>query len=97
MSWEMYGGFQCRVLRAGPPSPPQQLLNPVITHVPSKSCLTFVSSSDGTVNCSEGSLVESIVREFRATGELIVGDAEIGGLGVECFEGRPEGIGKYLK
>lgn len=74
--------------------PPQELLNPVITHVPLYSCLTINSSSDGTVNCSEGSLVESI--ESSEGRDLFAGDGEAGVLGVAGFEGRPEGIGKYL-
>lgn len=72
-------------------SPPQELLNPVITHVPLKCCLSFVSSSDSTVKFNEGSLVESIKSSEGR------GDGEVGVLGVAGLEGRPEeGIGKYL-
>lgn len=76
-------------------SPPQELLNPVMTQVPLNCCLTTVSSSGGTVNCSEGSIVESI--ESSEGRNLFAGDGEVEGLGVAGFEGRPEGIGRYLK
>lgn len=75
-------------------APPQILLNPVITHVALKCWLTTVSSSDSTVNDSEGLLVGSI--ESSEQQDLFAGDAEVGALGEAGFEGRPEGVGKYL-
>lgn len=73
---------------------PQGLSNPVMTHVPLNISLTIVSNSDGTVSCNEGSIVKSIEAPERR--DLFAGDGEVWDLGVPGFEGRPEGIGKYL-
>ena len=60
---------------------PQELSNPVMTHIPLKYSLTIVSNSGGTVSGTD----------------LFAGDGEVGDLGVADFEGRPpEGIEKYL-
>ena len=72
--------------------PPQEVLNPVITHVPLKYCLTTISSSPGTVNFCDGSLIDSI--ESSEQRVLFAGEPELEVLGVEIFEGRPEGIDK---
>ena len=51
-------GNMWQVSMPGPEtSDSQELLNPVIAHVPLNACLTIVSSSGGTVNCGEGSIV----------------------------------------
>lgn len=47
------------------------------------------------MNCSEGSIAESLEASERR--DLFAGDGEFEGLGVAGFEGRPEGIGRYLK
>ncbi len=71
-------------------SAPQEVLNPVITHVPLKYCLTFLSRSYGTGNFCEGWSIESI--ESSEQRDLFIGETEVEVLGVEIFEGRSEGI-----
>lgn len=75
-------------------SVPQELSNPVMTHVPPKFSLTIVSSSGGIVSCNEGLIVESIKAPERR--DLCAGDGKVEDLGVADFEGRPEVIGKYF-
>lgn len=75
-------------------SVPQELSNPVVTHVLPEFSLTIVSSSGGIVSCNNGSIVESI--EAPEQRDLYAGDGKVEDLGVADFEGRPEVIGKYF-
>lgn len=75
-------------------SVPQELSYPVMTHFPRKFSSTIISNSGGTVSCNGGSMVKSMeVPEGRGR---FAADGEVEDLGVLGFEGRPEGIGKYL-